>query len=65
MITHVDCTAQNFQILYKMISYRTLSTKYNAPIHMCISNKLHTKTGSRPGICQFSKKKNIGATSKF
>lgn len=38
-----------------MISYRTVSTKYNAQIHLCISNKLHTKIGSRPGLCQFTK----------
>ena len=56
MITHTDCTAQTLQILYKIISYHTLSTKYIAPIHACISNKHHTNIGSRPGIRQFSKK---------
>jgi len=34
-----------------------MSTKYITPIHTCISNKLHTNIGSRPGIRQFSKKK--------
>lgn len=69
LITHVDCTAQTFQICYKIISYRTLSTKYIAPIHMCISNKLDTNIGPRPGTRQFPpptpQKKTFGATSKF